>query len=481
MEKGKRICQALKELRKRIADANNIPFEMEECTHQGDCPGTCPKCESELRYLMDSIDKREQEGEPVVLDGIMSEEELRKAFSIIPTEENIPENPEEMETMGLPAPPERLTLMGEPEPPLEGDTMPYPNFRFASVISRALMLKNDSNFVFSPAGLCSIFEILQQGMDIRSNIYDQIDSLISGFNSELKSDDDEDFNLAHAISVWYDKHLGAVKEDFLEYVQDVYEAEAHNADFSQTTKTKLWIDKWVADKTRHMIETLDTGIERDSLMVVLDAIYMKAKWEEPFNSSLTDTDMFHNYDGSESEVDMMYQDVADAEYAETDEYQVITLPYKSYKYSMVLVLPKEGIDINDVMSNLDWLDESVDTRDVELYMPRFKFDNTLSFKEILTGLGLGDLFDKEDCLPKITDLPAHISEIKQQCVIAVEEEGTEAAAVTMAVCAVGCPPPDDIPETVTIRIDRPFGFAIRGDYNQLLFMGVVKDMSKNQS
>ena len=470
MEKGKRICQALKELRKRIADANNIPFEMEECTHQGDCPGTCPKCESELRYLMDSIDKREQEGKPVVLDGIMSEEELRKAFSIIPTEENIPENPEEMETMGL------------PEPPLEGDAMSYPsypNFRFASDISRVLMLKNNSNFVFSPAGLCSILEILQQGMDIRSNIYDQIDSLISGFNSEVKSDDDEDFNLAHAISVWYDKNLGAVKEDFLEYVQDVYEAEAHNADFSQTTKTKLWIDKWVADKTHHMIESLDTEIDKDSLMILLDAIYMKAKWEDPFDSSLTDTVLFHNYDGSESEVDMMYQDIADAEYAETNDYQVITLPYKSYKYSMVLVLPKEGIDINDVMSNLDWLDESVDTRDVELYMPRFKFDNTLSFKEILTVLGLGDLFDKEDCLPKITDFPAHISEIKQQCVIAVEEESTEAAAVTMVVCAMGCPPPDDIPETVTMRIDRPFGFAIRGEYNQLLFMGVVKNMNNN--
>jgi len=49
-----------------------------------------------------------------------------------------------------------------------------------------------------------------------------------------------------------------------------------------------------------------------------------------------------------------------------------------------------------------------------------------------------------------------------------------------AVCAVGRPPPDDIPETVSMRIDRPFGFAIRGDYNQLLFMGVVKDMKKNQ-
>ena len=481
MERGKRICEALKALRKRIAEANDIPFDMEECSHKGDCPGTCPKCESELRYLMEAIDKREQEGKPVVLDGIMSEEELRKAFSIIPTEENTPENPEEMETMGLPEPPEPLVLMGEPEPPLEGDIMPYPNFRFASDISRALMLKNHSNFVFSPAGLCSILEILQQGMDIRSNIYDQIDSLISGFNCEVKSDDDEDFNLAHAISVWYDKNLGAVKEEFLEYIQDVYEAEAHNADFSQTTKTTLWIDKWVADKTHHMIESLDTGIDRDSLMVLLDAIYMKAKWEEPFDSSLTDTDIFHNADGSKSEVDMMYQNIAEAEYTETKEYQVITLPYKSYKYSMVLVLPKEGIDIDEIMSNPDWLDESLDAREVELYMPRFKFDNTLSFKEILTVLDLGDLFDKEDCLPNITDLPAHISEIKQQCVIAVEEEGTEAAAVTMAVCAAGCPPPDDIPETITMRIDRPFGFAIRGDYSQLLFMGIVKDMSKNQS
>lgn len=318
-------------------------------------------------------------------------------------------------------------------------------------------------------------------MEKHSNIYNQVYSIISGFNSEIKYSDDEYLSLAHAISVWFDKKLGAVKKDFLEYIQDAYEAEAHNADFSQITKTKLWIDKWVTDKTHHMIENLEIGIDNNSLMVVLDAIYMKAKWEYPFDSSLTDTDIFHNYDGSETEVDMMHQDFIDAEYTETNECQIICLPYKSYKYSMVLVLPKEGIDINDIMSNLDWLNEIVDTRDVELYMPRIKFTNTLSFKEILSVLGLGDLFDKEDCLPNITDLPAHISEIKQQCVIAVEEEGTEAAAVTMTDCIAGCPQPDDISGTITMRIDRPFGFAIRGDYNQLLFMGIVKDMSKNQS
>lgn len=80
MEKGKRICRTLKELRKRIADANDIPYEIEECPHKGDCPGTCPKCESEVHYLMDAIDKRDIEGKPVIVEGLMSEEELRKVL-----------------------------------------------------------------------------------------------------------------------------------------------------------------------------------------------------------------------------------------------------------------------------------------------------------------------------------------------------------------------------------------------------------------
>ena len=71
MERGKRICKILKELRKRIADANEIPYKIEECPHKGDCPGTCPKCEAEVRYLMEAIDKREQQGKPVVIEGLM--------------------------------------------------------------------------------------------------------------------------------------------------------------------------------------------------------------------------------------------------------------------------------------------------------------------------------------------------------------------------------------------------------------------------
>ena len=141
MEKGKRICQALRELRKRIADANNIPFEMEECTHEGDCPGTCPKCESEVRYLMDSIVQLELKGTPVVIDGIMSEDELCKAFSITSAEQDLSEKPEDMETMGQPEPPEPMTLMGDTEPPLAGVPVPFSSYGFASVIAKEIRHK----------------------------------------------------------------------------------------------------------------------------------------------------------------------------------------------------------------------------------------------------------------------------------------------------------------------------------------------------
>ena len=88
MEIGKRICKTLKELRKRIADANEIPFEMIECTRKGECLGTCPKCEQEVNYLINSIEKREQEGKPVVIDGLMTEDELRQAFLIDSVDDN---------------------------------------------------------------------------------------------------------------------------------------------------------------------------------------------------------------------------------------------------------------------------------------------------------------------------------------------------------------------------------------------------------
>lgn len=411
METGKRICQALKELRKRIADANEIPFEIEICTHMGDCPGTCPK----------SINQREQEGKTVVI--------------AVPSD-----------------------------------------LAFAAIIAKELLAETDGNIVFSPAGLCRVLEMLQAGMDENSPIYERVSDLIGRFNSDMEPVDKESFKLEHASSIWYNQSLGIIKEDYVDELEKVYDTEAHHADFTQKKFTKLMIDKWVSDNTHQMIKSLDTEISQEAMMLVLDAIYMNGKWENPFDPDYTETDTFHNADGSEAEVEMMYQNIEEAAYVETDDYQLIHLPYQNNAYRMVLVLPKEGVAINSVMERTDWISQGTADCEVDLYMPRFNFDNTLSFKDILTALGLGDMFEKEDSFPYITDEPAQISEIKQQCVINVEEEGTEAAALTMAKLDLGCPPPDEFPEPVTMKLDRPFGFAIKGEYDQLLFMGILKQM-----
>ena len=345
MKIGKRICKTLKELRKRIADANEIPFETDECTHKGDCLGTCPKCEQEVNYLINSIEKREQEGKPVVIEGLMTEDELHQAFLIYSAYDNEDIIDMVSRTVELPSRgdvPNKTILIQEeeivpqpqgdayiPEIEMLGDVRHIYSYDFALIILKELLAETDGNFVFSPAGLCHVLNMLSNGMDVRSDIYGKLYDLAGLFNNGIRTIDSEDFRLEHASSIWYNKTFGAIKERYIKTLKHSYKAEAKNANFADEKKTKLLIDEWVSNKTHGMIPQLDTKISQDALMIVLDAIYMNGKWESPFKPYLTEKDMFNNSNGTTSEVDMMYQALDDAEYAETDEYQVITLPYRN--------------------------------------------------------------------------------------------------------------------------------------------------------
>lgn len=360
-------------------------------------------------------------------------------------------------------------LMGDPAPPV--------SYHFAQTMAKALLAKSDGNFVFSPAGLRHMLYMLQEGMDRKSAIYRKVRDLLGGCYSEMETCKEDGFTLEHAASIWYNQSLGLINEDFWDTLEDEYDAEVREANFSLPNLTKRLVDEWASDYTNQMIKTLDLEISQYAQLLVLDAIYLKGKWENPFDPDYTETDTFSNADGSKSDVEMMFQNIERAEYAETGRYQLIELPYRNVAYSMALVLPKEGESIERILES-DWTDCPTDTCEVELYLPRFHFDNMLPLNEALTELGLGDMFEKENCFPKISDEPASISQIKQQCVIRVEEEGTEAAAVTIAECVVGCLPPDASEQPPTMRIDRPFAFAIKQRYGDLLFMGVVKDMKQ---
>lgn len=485
MEKGKEICRTLKELRKRIAEANDIPYDIEECSYEGDCPGTCPKCEQEVDYLATSIEKREQQGKQVVLEGLMSENDLNKAFSRKLTDEDMICDI----TAGvIPEP-----LHEKPDPyeysdHLVGDIDVFDSFdywfhegngRFASIIMQKLLTCTDNNVLFSPVGLCQILKMLHEGMSNHSQVEENMMQLLLGCNYYIKTVEQKDFCLEHAASLWYNIGLGEIKRRYVSRIKKNLGAEIHDVDFADSRKTKATINQWATANTHDMIKSVETNISKDTLMVALDAIYIKGKWESPFDSELTEMDTFHNADGTTAAVDMMYQELEDCKYEDTDECQVVCLPYRDSDSSMYIILPHEDTNIDTVMYEMEWTNSDLPECSGDLLLPKFKFDTTQSFKEALSGLGLEDMFEKEDSFQKITNTPAHISDIKQQCVIEVEEEGTTAAAVTYTEVAAGCPPPsDDVPYFV-MNVNRPFGFVIKNGCGQILFMGVVKNMTDN--
>lgn len=515
MEKGKRICNVLKAIRQRIADANAIPIDNDECQHEGDCPGTCPKCDAEVEYITKVLEQRTKEKKPVDLKGLVDDCDVRSMLSNYADtdgdacendETTTPDNELRVGEMSRQPDPE-LILTGDVMPPDDSDeeasltrdiemgVIPEEDsshigmrnadkaehytirYQFACSVINELIHEESGNIVFSPAGLCNILEMLSEGMDWNSDVYNRLDNLIKDFNSNLTQTANKDCRLEHASALFADRNY-SVSDEYKETLNDFYDAQVYQTDFSNQEEAKRLTDNWVARKTHNMIRSLDTVFPKESIFVLLDTIYMDAKWQNPFDEDYTEECTFHNSDNTTSEVNMMYQELDDAEYKETHDYQAIRLPYKGNSLCMTVVLPKEDVTVESIMEHIDWLNTDYHRENVDLYLPRLNCTNDLSFKDILCKLQLAEIFDTTDCFPEITTEPAFISDIKQKCVFKVEEKGTEAAAVTMAICEAGCPPPDDLPTYLTMLVDRPFGFAIQGTEGEIVFMGVVRQLNE---
>lgn len=492
MDNGKRICRTLKELRKRITEANGLRFEIEECTHKGRCPGTCPKCETELEKLLDELHWLEQDGATLNLRNVMTEEELRMFYTGSPEKVEIQEP---FETAGIPVRPEdEIEVLqgdicdpeiteGMPEPPSEeqflmGEVAPnFGNTPFTMKVAEQLMSLNpDKNIVFSPVGLFYILKMLQDGMAEDSSVYRTFDYLLGWNDSTIEQSHNDGFVLEHSTSLWFDKKTGLLNADYIEKLRNFYQTIAFNADFSNGGEVSQAIDRWVSDNTHKMIERLGMNISPDALMVLIDALYLKAKWASPFDAESTSQRVFHNADGTTTQVNMMHKWFDDVEYEETEEYQTIRLPYRGNEFDMTIVLPKKGYDLDEVVNGENWMFLTPMEGEVDFSMPRFKMDMRLDCKDLLMSMGMGAIFEREDSFPLMTDVPAHVSQIFQQCAIAVDEEETEAAAVTVAEFEVGCCPPVEEPKVYHMNVNRPFGFVIKDKNDQVIFLGVINNL-----
>lgn len=301
----------------------------------------------------------------------------------------------------------------------------------------------------------------------------QINSAHKALVNALQSTD-PDVLLEIANAIYYRKGL-QVKSNFVEINQESYDAEVTSLDFNAPTALGT-INGWVANKTRNKIPTIIDSIDPDLAMILLNAIYFNGIWKSKFDAKGTHELPFTFGDGSSKPIAMMNQEAA-FEYASNDLFSAIHLPYGKGQYRMTVILPNSGKSTSDVISRLNndnwnaWMKEFQLKQKVDVTMPRFKFSWEMKLNSLLSTMGMPTAFipNKADFTGIATGVELYISYVIHKTFVDVNENGTEAAAVTAVGISVTSMPIDP---PVRFYVDRPFLFAIsEKTTGTILFIG----------
>lgn len=275
-----------------------------------------------------------------------------------------------------------------------------------------------------------------------------------------------------ANSIWYRENVDVLKK-FKEVNQDYFQAEIRNMDFSRPQTVEI-INNWVSENTKGKITEVIDKIDDLAMMYLINAIYFKGSWTDEFKKARTRNDKFFIAEGKSILCEMMNTSEKNL-YFENDDFQAIDLPYGKENFSMIVILPKEGKDINEFISNLNpedwilWLTK-FSKQNGSLYLPKFKIEYELEMNDVLKALGMPNAFTADADFSKMTKKQKlYISNVKHKTFVDVNEEGTEAAAVTVVEMKLTSFKPG-----FTMKVNRPFVFAIKEkETNTILFIGKI--------
>ena len=233
----------------------------------------------------------------------------------------------------------------------------------------------------------------------------------------------------------------------------------------------------MSEETEEKIKDLiaQGALGNDTRLVLTNAIYFNGKWLLQFDPGLTYDSDFTLLDGSDVSVPMMGQE-EDFRYGEGDGYQAVALPYQGANMSMIFVLPElERFEEVEAALSADFLSgvlDGLEMQHVDLTVPKFTFESEFGLSQTLAEMGMADAFGEAADFSGMTggrDL--FISDVIHKAFVAVDEEGTEAAAATAVIMAEMAMMPQ---EAVEMRLDHPFLFFIRDDDSgTILFAGRV--------
>jgi serpin B len=288
--------------------------------------------------------------------------------------------------------------------------------------------------------------------------------------------DGEGFRLNVVNAIWGQKDY-QFQSDFLDTLAVNYSAGLRILDFiSNPEQSRVTINDWVAAQTENRIKDLipQGAIDTLTRLVLTNAIYFNAAWQYPFNDKVTANGTFNLLNGSTVTVPMMKQTDSFA-YFKGSNFQAVELPYDGQELSMVILLPDAGqftafensMNYEQISADIG----SLNTKEVNLSMPKFEFDADFSLKQILQTMGMPIAFtDQADFSGMTGDRDLQISDVIHKAFVSVAEAGTEAAAATAVIMTATAMPT----EIVDFNLDRPFIFLIRDiQTGAILFIGRV--------
>ena len=347
------------------------------------------------------------------------------------------------------------------------------------------------NAVYSPLSLWSALAMLaqcaegesrQQVLDaLGADSVEQLREQVSHIWQTLYTDDGLSA-LILANSIWLNSGMeGVYVQETLDTLAEAYYAGAYAVPMGESAADQAVTD-WVKKQTNGLIGG-DQPVVRtnvDTLALLVSSLYYKAAWASEFTADQTETDTFTDAAGNESRVDFMHK-TKDDDFIRRDGYQAARLATRLGE--MVFVLPNEGVTPEsllrdpDFLSRLEFYGDAAMYGEVQWSVPKFDVNSDLNLMDALKTMGITDLPDQDKAdLSALTDVPAFLSDAKQLARVKVDEEGVEAAAVTIldiADCALPLPPE----EVCVMDLDRPFLFVIRVE-DVPLFVGVVNQVQE---
>jgi serine protease inhibitor len=353
--------------------------------------------------------------------------------------------------------------------------------------------KESDNIMISPLSVSLALAMTYNGADGETKTAMEKTLKVNGLSTEdintsyhdlveaLKSLDPKVL-LEIANAIFYRQDFD-VEKDFVTVNEHYYNAEVTPLDFGSPSVTET-INGWVAEHTNQKIKTILDKVSRDHVMFLLNAIYFKGIWEKEFNDEGTEKLPFYLENGDMIQTETM-QRLDTLPYMSNDIFSAVQLSYGKGNYNMYVLLPQSGRKLEDIIEKLDedswesWIDSFMEKESVDIKLPRFSYKYEIRLNDVLSEMGMEIAFT-----PGLADFTGinragglNIDYVKHKTFIEVNEEGTEAAAVTIVAIersSVGGP------EKVPFYVNRPFMYVItEKDTGAVLFMGTVKIPGKD--